>query len=276
MYSVRLMNKLESRSLVAAVILVGLATLACKGKLGGAKADGGSTTTTTAAGGGGDVCQVSKDDMCLEFDDHSLLANQKSCDRFDGNFQSSGVCAKELRIGACRVAKDNMNAIYFGGDNNDIHDSQEHCEETLHGVFTSTPAKDVTATWVKTDLSFKMAGYTILAPAQTKQELHGDSVSIERISGYYGIMITKEKMSVTEVKKDAREGSEYFAFSAFVTDTPTKLVWKVRNTKNGDIGYKFSIAISAGTDITCESLTVFDNMELADANIASCLSIARK
>ena len=279
MYSGRLMKKLESRSLLAAAILVGLATLACKGKFGAA-ADGGSgsTTTTTSSGGGGDVCQVPKSDMCLEFDDHSLLANQKSCSDFEsGNFQASGVCAKELRIGSCRVAKDKMNAIYFGGENNDIHDSQEHCEETLHGVFSGTPAKDVTATWAKTTLTGKLAGFTLLAPAQVTQEMHGDSLSVERYSGYYGIMVTKEKMVAAAVKKDAREGSEYFAFDSFVTDTATKLVWKVRATKGGDIGYKFSLAVTVGgTDITCESLTVFDNMELADANIESCTSLAKK
>ena len=278
MYSGRLMNKLESRSLVAAALLVGLATLACKGKLGGAADSGSSTTTTTAAGGGGDVCQVPKSDMCLEFDTHRIITNQKNCDDFEsGKFQASGVCAKELRIGSCRVAKDGMNAIYFGGDNNDIHDSQEHCEETLHGVFSGTPAKEVTATWVKTELTGKLSGFSMLMPAQSKQEAVGNGLSLERFTGYYGIIIEKGKMSVSEEKKDARDGSEYFKFDSFVTDTATKIVWKVRAAKGGDVGYKFALQVSAGgTDFTCESLTVFDNMELADANMESCTSIAKK
>ncbi|CAN5617767.1 hypothetical protein BH09MYX1_BH09MYX1_13830 [soil metagenome] len=278
MYSVRLMKKLESRSLVAAALLVGLATMACKGKLG-AGADGGTTTTTTtAAGGGGDVCQVPKSEMCLEFDTHSILTNQKSCNDFEsGSFQASGVCAKELRIGSCRVSKDGMNAIYFGGENNDIHDSQEHCEETLHGVFTGPPAKDVNATWIQNDLTGKLAGFTMTMPAQSKQDAVGSGLSLERFTGYYGVILTKGKMSVSEQKTDAREGSEYFKFDSFVTDTATKLVWKVRAAKGGDIGYKFALQVSAsGTDFTCESLTVFDNMELADANIESCGSVAKK
>ena len=279
MYPWLLMTKLESRSLLAAALVVGLACLACKGKLGAA-ADGGSgsTTTTSSGGGGGDVCQVPKSDMCFEFDDHSLISNQKVCDKFEsGNFQAAGVCAKELRIGSCRVASDKYAAIFFGGDNNDIHDSQDYCEQELHGVFTATSTKDVTSTWVKTDLTSKLAGFTLSAPAQAKQETHGDAVSIERYSGYYGIIMTKEKMSAAAEKKDAIEGSEYFKFDSFVTDTPTKLVWKVRDAKSGDPGYKFAIAVSVGgTNITCESLTIFDNMELADANIQSCNSIAKK
>lgn len=280
MYAGPLMNKHESRSLVLAMIVVGLATLACKGKLG-AKGDAGSlttTTTTTTAGGGGDVCQVKDSDMCLEFDSHDTSKNTDNCNDFkSGNFQATGVCAKELRIGSCRVAKDSYTAIYFGGDNNDIHDSQEHCEETLHGVFSGTASKDIVSTWTTTDLNGKLSGYTMLMPAQSKIEAVGNGLSLERFTGYYGIIIEKGKMSVSEEKKDARDGSEYFHFDSFVTDTATKLVWKVRAAKGGDVGYKFALNVTAGgTDFTCESLTVFDNMELADANMQSCTSIAKK
>ena len=226
---------------------------------------------------GGDVCQIPKSDMCLQFDDHSTLVNQKVCEKFDtGAFQAAGACAKELRLGSCRVAADRYAGIFFAGKNNDILDSQEYCEQALHGVFTATSTRDVTATWVKTELTSKFAGFTLLAPAQALQETHGASVSIERYSGYYGIILSHGTVTADEVKSDAMEGSEYFKFDSFVTETSTKFVWKVRDAKTSAPGYKFTVLLTVGgAHVICESLTVFDNMPLTDANIESCNSISR-
>ena len=215
--------------------------------------------------------------MCLELGSHDILTNTVLCHQFSsGVIQSGGVCSKQLRIGSCRIEADAVTAFYFGGDNTDVHDSREHCEGTLHGVFAPTPAKDILDTWAKTELHERFAGYTMLMPLGAKESPVAKAwLGLELYSGYFGILIAKEKMSVAEEKKDAVAGSEYFKFDSFVTDTATKLVWKVKSAKSGNVGYKFALEVSAGGKaFTCESLTVFDDLELAEANMASCASIA--
>lgn len=224
-----------------------------------------------------DACQVPTSDMCLELGSHDIVANTALCHLFSsGVIQAGGVCAKELRIGSCRIEQDAVTAIYFGGENNDIHDSREHCEAKLRGVFTATPTKDILATWARTELRERFPGLTMLMPVGAKESLVGDEwLALELFTGYFGVMIGKSKMSVSEEKKDALDGSEYFAFDSFVTETATKIVWRVKATKDGNVGYKFALEVLAGgKEFTCESLTVFDDLELAEANMASCASIA--
>ncbi len=225
-----------------------------------------------------DVCVVPKSDMCLQFDRHEPEVNGPACHEFRGGIlDESGTCAKERRLGSCRVAADHYDAFYFAGDNNDVLDSREHCQETLHGVFKNTPTEDIVATWGLGDLTDVLAGYRILMPPRASQERAGDSLALERFTGYYGIIIDRGKMSVEDEKADAQAGSEYFQFESFVTDTPTRIVWKVRATKGGALGYKFAVNVTVGgKDFTCESLTVFDDEELLEANIQSCMSLRKK
>lgn len=229
-----------------------------------------------------DACQVPFSDMCLEMGSHDILTNTEICHQFSsGEIQAGGTCAKDLRIGSCRIEQDSVTAIYYGGDNNDIHDSREHCEAKLHGVFTPTSTKEILAAWAKTELHERFPGYTMLMPPGVKEELVGAAwLALQSFTGYFGIMIAKSKMSVADEKKDAVAGSEWFTFDSFLTDTPTKLVWKVKTTKGGDVGFKFALEVTTaggggGQTFTCESLTVFDDMELAEANMASCTSLAR-
>lgn len=224
-----------------------------------------------------DACQVPFSDMCLELGSHDILSNTALCHQFSsGVIQAGGVCSNALRIGSCRIEAGAVTAIYFAGDNNDIHDSREHCEEQLRGVFTATSTKDILATWVTTELHERFPGYTMLMPAEAKESVVGKAWSaLELFTGYFGIMVAKQKMSVTDERKDALDGSQYFTFDSFITDTATKLVWRVKATKDGNVGYKFAMEVTAGGKaFTCESLTVFDDLELAEANMASCASIA--
>jgi hypothetical protein len=45
-------------------------------------------------------------------------------------------------------------------------------------------------------------------------------------------------MSVTLEKKEARQGTEYYAFDSFIVHTATELIWKVRSVKSGELGCK--------------------------------------
>jgi hypothetical protein len=74
--------------------------------------------------------------------------------------------------------------VYFGGNNNDVIDSREHCQTTLQGVFTSTPKAEILATWTAGDLTETLAGYTILMPTQTRIERFPGGLAAERFSGY--------------------------------------------------------------------------------------------
>ncbi|CAN5617838.1 hypothetical protein BH09MYX1_BH09MYX1_13840 [soil metagenome] len=225
----------------------------------------------------GDVCHIPESDMCLAFDGRSAKNATVCADFATGELDRAGTCADALRIGSCRVAADALKAIYFGGDNNDVLDSAEHCQETLHGSFKPTPRNEIVATWNASALDAPLTGYTMLMPAQTVQEPVGSGLSLERYTGYFGVIIEPAAMSVAAEKRDAVAGSDWFKFDAWVSDGPGELVWSVRAAKSGAIGYKFAVEVHAGgAAFTCESLTVFDDVELMNANLDSCRSLTRR
>lgn len=271
----------ERAAIAAAVLLVGVATLACKDKSGAG--DGGapassasaavSAATPTAVGGGGDTCDVGDNGLCFEFDTKGGT-NEKFCkDELSGTLNKVPACPKELRFATCRVATPAMSIYNLAEDGQGGWESAKHECDKHKGVLSPTPLKEILATWTKQDISKgPLTGYTMLAPPHTKFEDSGGVQGANQYAGYFMMTIWKEKFDVAAARKDAQGDKD---FLAWIVNTDTKLVWKIKDGK--ETSYKFAAGVNVGgTDFRCEQEMTFETEELANANVEACLSLAKK
>ena len=259
------------------MLLVGVATLACKGK-GGAADDGGapaasaSAATPAAVGGGGDTCSTGDEGLCFEFDTKGGT-NEKTCtDDLSGKFNKIAACPKELRFGACRVATPAMTIFMLAEDGQGGWSSAKYECDKHKGVLTPTPTKEITATWAKGDLKGPMDGFTMLVPPHTKLQDVGGVQRADQYANYFGLSVWKEKLDAAETRKKAMADKD---FVGWVVNTDTKMIWKMKGIN--ETLYDFAIAVNVGgTDYRCERETLLSSEELANATVEACLSLAKK
>lgn len=273
------MRRSEPVAIAAAMLLVGLATLACKDKGAGttdaAPATSASAAVTAPPATGGDTCLMSDEALCFEFDTKDPATNEPICKKEPGGVLNKvPSCPKELRFGACRVASPAMTVYSVaedgqGGYENAVIDCKER-----KGVVSPTPTKEILSTWTKQDITTgPLKGFTMLAPPHTKFE---DAASVQRVAGYTGyfdVTIWEEKMDPATVRKDAQAEK---GFVAFLTNTDTKIVWKVKD--GNSFGYEFMVALNVGgKDYRCDhDEMTLGTEELANAAVEACLSLAKK
>jgi hypothetical protein len=268
--------KTTPRTQVFALVLIGLslgASAACKksssATLAPASTAAGAAAAAEASQTG--ICRVTESDMCVVLKGKSRKDNVDQCDAFSGTFSTSGTCEKELRLGSCDIAKDKLTAVYYAGDKNDVHDSREHCEKKLRGKFSMEPVSALTAQFTPTALTNTLAGLSLNAPAQVKQEMAGSALNLVRYEGYFDLLLTKEKWDLKSETADAKDEK----FVEMLTSTADLLVWKSKRA-SGEMGMSFATHVLVDkVDYTCKSGTDLDARELIDANIAACKTLAK-
>lgn len=224
-------------------------------------------------GGGGDTCDVGDNGLCFEFDTKGGT-NEKFCkDELSGTLNKVPACPKELRFATCRVATPAMSIYNLAEDGQGGWESAKHECDKHKGVLSPTPLKEILATWTKQDISKgPLTGYTMLAPPHTKFEDSGGVQGANQYAGYFMMTIWKEKFDVAAARKDAQGDKD---FLAWIVNTDTKLVWKIKDGK--ETSYKFAAGVNVGgTDFRCEQEMTFETEELANANVEACLSLAKK
>ena len=265
-------RKNESAAIAAAMLLVGVAALACKGK-GGSADDGGAPASSAAAPVGGDTCSTGDEGLCFEFDTKGGTNEATCTSDLSGKFNKIPACPKELRFATCRVTTPAMSIYNLAEDGQGGWGSAKYECDKHKGVLTATPLKDITATWTKQDISAgPLTGYTMLAPPHTKFEDQASVQAATQYSGYFMMTIWKEKLDPAATRKDAMADKD---FAGWGVNTDTKFTWKVKSV-NGFL-YKFAAGLNVGgTDLRCEQEMALETEELANASVAACLSLAKK
>ncbi len=272
---------IEAAAVAAAMVLVVGATLACKGK-GDAGDGGGAVASPSAsvaaaapapAGGGGDTCDIGDNGVCIEFDAKGGT-NEKTCtEDLGGKLNKVPSCPKELRFGTCRVATPAMNLFMLAEDGQGGWESATYECDKHKGTLTPTPTKEILSTWTTKEIDVgPLKGYAMLVPPHTKFEDAAGVQAANQYAGYFMMQIWKEKLDAAAARKDAMADKD---FSGWITNTDTKLVWKVKSTKS--FLFKAMTAVNVGgTDFRCETDMAYNTEELANANVEACLSLAKK